>query len=244
MCPVPPPQTTAAELRAAHTTLLTAVAGDLGDTGHKIGNVRNKTEFKPLAQSSTMRRKTKPNQKQTPKAQRKESGGVPRLFWQGSCCSIPHSVLWDGNQTIKGPHSSWAYTKESRELLHRSPWSGVNLEWWKNQGPGSLATADVQRVVRKQLGEMPCGSFEGCSIPSLILPGLPTALCSPQGQAERLWELPDQRGITGGVSSALQKTRLGYDHVWFCKKPSAVLKAERTRAHVFRVLISQAARGL
>jgi len=217
LCPGPAPP----EVRTAHAGAAHGPRGRSRDAGHQVRNVRNKTELKPLAHSSTMRKKKQNKHK---KHKEKEIAGSPRLFWQGSCCSIPHSGLWDGNQTIGGPHSSWAYTRESRELLHRSPRSGVNPEWRKNRGPGSLAMEDVQRLVRKQPREMPCarGSFAGRPTPSPILPALPTSHRSPPGpgawrRAKRSWGLPDEQGVTGAFFPALQETRLGYDHVWLCK---------------------------
>lgn len=56
-CLAPPPQTLAAEFCTAHTSIAHGHRGGSRYTGHKVRNVRNKTEFKPLVHSSTMRKK-------------------------------------------------------------------------------------------------------------------------------------------------------------------------------------------
>lgn len=109
--PCPPTPGWGCRRSMVHTEV-TASAEGSQNIGHKGRNVRNKTALEAI---SSQQHDEKPNIKSTKK--RKFAGSPPGLFWQGSCCSIPHSVLWDGSQTIGGPHSSRAHTGESRELM-------------------------------------------------------------------------------------------------------------------------------
>lgn len=109
----PHPRVGLQKVQGAHVGLAHGQrTGGSRNPGHKGRNVRNKTALEAI---SSQQHDEKSNIKSTKKRKFAGSSPPPWLFWQGSCCSIPHSVLWDGSQTIGGPHSSRASTGASRE---------------------------------------------------------------------------------------------------------------------------------